>query len=728
MAETVYRACTLCEASCGLAFDVEGNDIVGVRGDDEDVFSRGYVCAKGIAIADIHRDPDRLRQPMVRDASGELRTGSWEEALGTAVARLKQVQARHRRDAIAVYFGNPTVHNTGAAMLRSALLRTLGTKNSYSAASQDTSPRLAASWYLYGASFAIPVPDLDRTAYLLCVGANPYVSNGSFLTAPNVRERIRGIRSRGGKVVVVDPRRTETARGADEHVAIRPGGDASLLLAMVRHLVASGRVDRVRLRAVSSGWDDVERLLDPFTADRAGRSAGIAPETIERLAIEFVEAPSAVAYSRIGVCNNRHGTLASFATDLLNLVAGRLGEVGGAMFPSPAIDLVRIVRMVGGDGHARWRTRVRGLPETFGDLPAAALAEEIETPGPGQIRALVTFAGNPVLSVPNGPRLDAALAKLDFVLSIDLYVNETTRHADVILPPAWSLTEEHVSVITANFGVRNVARWSPPVVAAEPGERADWQILYELAERLGGGPNGIPWMDRLVHASRRLGFRWSPGGVLGPFLRVGPYGDRFLPWSRGLNRKRLRAAAHGIDLGAMEPGFSRRVFHRDGKIHLAASPIVEALRDLGADLAREVVNGELLLIGRRQVRTNNSWMHNVPALVSGRERCVLLVNPEDALRAGVRDGTDAILESRVHRGRVRVHVTDEMREGVVSLPHGWGHAASAPWQRTAGAHPGVSANDWTDDELVESVVGQSILNGVPVRLAPLPADELRHAS
>ncbi len=723
MAETIHHTCTLCEAGCGLSFEVEDNRIQSVRPDEEDVFSKGFVCPKGVSIADLENDPDRLRTPVRRDSSGSFQPISWADAFDLVGERLQAIQREHGRDAVGIYVGNPIVHNTGAVLLYNGLLRALGSRNSYSAGSQDTSPRNAASYYLYGSSWAIPIPDLDRTDYFLCLGANPYISNGSFLTAPNVRGRIRGIQKRGGKVVVVDPRRTETAREADEHVAILPGGDAALLLGMVRVLLDRGCVDRDRIRAVSRGWDEVERLLSDLPLERAARLAGVDASTIERLALEFYEAPTAVAYSRVGVCNNRHGTLATWATDLLNLAANRMGEIGGALFASPAIDLVEVLRLAGADGHDRWRSRVRGLPETYGALPSAAMAEEMETPGPGQIRGFITYAGNPVLSTPNGRRLAAALGKLDFMVSIDLYVNETTRHADVILPSAWSLAEDHLDVVFPNFAVRNVVRWSPPVVRKAAGERVDWEILLELAERLGGGPTGIGWLDHLFRLGKKVGLGWEPTRTLGLLLRTGRYGDRFLPWSKGLNLRRLAEAPHGVDLGPLEPGFARRVLHRDKRIHVGAKPMLDALRALSVEGERGGGAGELLLVGRRETHSNNSWMHNVASLVSGRERCVLFIHPRDAAAAGVRDGDVAVLESRVHRGDVRVRLTDDLRPGVMSLPHGWGHAASAPWQQVASRHAGVSFNDWADDAEVESIVGQSILNGVPVRLLRKEAAE-----
>ncbi len=721
MSHPVFRTCTLCEAMCGLQFEVEDNRILSVRPDDDDVFSHGYICPKGVAIAAVHDDPDRLRQPLRRARSGGFEPIAWEDAFALVAQRLDDIRARHGRDAVAIYYGNPIVHNHGALALRQGLLNALGTRNCTSAGSQDTSPRFAASYYLYGSSWTIPVADVDRTHYFLCVGANPIVSQGSFLCAPDMRARMRAIRQRGGKVVVVDPRRSETAREADEHVAIRPGGDAAFLLAMAQLLVERGRVNRAEIARLASGWEEVERRLAPFTLERAARLSGVPAETIERLALEFADAPTAVAYSRVGVCNNAFGTLATFATDLLNLAAGRLGAEGGALFTSPAFDVAGFTRLAGIDGHDRWRSRVRGLPETLGDLPAAVLAEEIETPGAGQVRALLTFAGNPVLSTPNGRRLAAALERLEFMVSIDLYVNETTRYADVILPPASSLADEHVDVLFPGTAVRNVVRWSPPVVERAAGERADWEILLELTERLGGGPTGRPWMDRALRFAKRFGFRWHPDRFVDLLLRTGPRGDRFIPGGRGLNLRKLRQAPHGIDLGPLEPGVARRVLHRDRKVHLAAAPLLRAMDEFARALEPAVNGSDLSLIGRRDLRTNNSWMHNVPALVAGRERCVLFVHPDDAARAGVADGELAVLESRVHSGPLRIRVTDDIRTGVVSLPHGWGHAASAPWQRVAGSHPGVSVNDWTDDQLVESVVGQSVLNGVPVRLSAVGA-------
>lgn len=729
MRRTVYRTCTLCEAMCGLAFEVEGSKLVAISPDPDDVFSKGYVCPKGPAIAGIHDDPDRLRFPVRKNSLGEFEEISWDEAFDITTERLIDIRRRHGADAIALYAGNPIGHNHGVLALRSGLFKAIGTRNCTSAGSQDTSPRFAASYYLYGSSLAIPVPDIDATDYLLCLGANPRVSNGSFLGAPNIRERLQAIRQRGGKLVVVDPRCSETARDADEHVSILPGGDAALLFAMIQTLVQEQRARRDDIDRLSTGWPAIERRLSAFTADKVAGAVGIPAETIRRLAREFVDAPTAAAYSRVGVCNNAFGTVATVATDLLNLVAGRLGAVGGSMFPTPVFDAKPILKLTKADGHARWHSRVRQLPETLGDLPAAILAEEIETPGKGQVRAMITYAGNPVLSTPNGRRLAKAIERLEFMVSVDLYINETTRHADVILPSAWGLGDDHVDIVMANTATRNIARWSPPVLEKPAGSLADWEILLELAYRLGGGPTGVWPIDAFFRWGRRVGVRWKPDSTIDLLLRLGPYGDRFLPWRKGLNLKKLKTATHGMDLGPMRPGIEHRSWHPGGKMKLDAPVILAAIDELASSLsANQRADGDLLLVGRRDLRGNNSWMHNVAKLVAGKERCVLLVHPEDAERAGIADGETAILENHVHRARVPVRVSNEMRPGVVSLPHGWGHLDSAPWQRVAGANPGISINDWTDDQNVESVVGQSILNGVSVRLRKPVTSEEREAS
>jgi anaerobic selenocysteine-containing dehydrogenase len=697
--------------------DVEDNRIVSVRPDDEDPHSQGYVCPKGMAIAEIHDDPDRLRGPLRKTADGSFEPIGWDEAFDLLETKLNALRDQYGPDSIAVYYGNPLGHSYSGLTMVDPLVKAIGTRNRTGASSQDTAPRFAASYYLYGNTLVIPIPDLDNTDWFLCIGANPVVSQGSAMIAPNVKGKIRAIRERGGKVITVDPRFTETSKLADEHVSIRPGGDAAFLLSMLWVLIEEDLIDRSAIDEVSNDWAMVAEQIKPFSPERVVRETGIEAETIRRLSREFAAAERGVVYTRLGVCNNRWGTLATWANDVVNLAAGRLGKTGGWMFAEPIPDAVPLTEFGGMSGHARWKSRVRGLPETQCDLPASMLAEEMETPGPGQIRAMITIAGNPVLSTPNGPRLSRAMESLDFVVSLDLYVNETTRHADLILPPCWQLAEDHAEVLTSVFGLRTRMRWCPPVVKKGKDEKADWEIMFEIAKRMGGGPTGIRAVDRVMSLAERLGWHYHPQTALDLMIRMGPHGDRFLPWGSGASLAKIKAEPYGIDLGPAREGVSHRVRFKDKRVHLRAEPVERSLNALAGELDRERDENELLMIGRRGLRSNNSWMHNVESLVAGKDRCVLFVNPRDAERAGLRDSQPAMLESRVFSGEVPVRVTDEVMPGVVSLPHGYGHAASAPWQSVAGKHAGVSANDWSDDQALEDIVGQSILNGVPVKLS-----------
>lgn len=721
MPETIYRTCNLCEALCGLKIEVEQNRVVGIGSDKEDVFSQGYACPKGMVIGKLAEDPDRLRQPMLRQPDGSFAPIGWEQALDLAASRIREIQRQHGDDSVAFYQGNPSGHQHGSVLTSVGLIKALNTRNVYNASSQDTNPRFAVSMYLYGQSLNIPIADIDHTDYFLCIGANPLVSNGSLMTAPNMRKRIRGVRQRGGTVVVVDPCRTETAKNADWHLPIRPGGDAALLLALVHVVAREGLIDRNFLHQHTRDWETVLPLLDSFTPQAVEAETGLAAADIEKLARDFAQAPSAACYTRVGVCLNEHSTLASWAGDLLNIVTGNLGRRGGMLFPTPPIDLIAMNAKGGEEGIGRWGSRVRNLPEALGILPTTALAEEMETPGPGQVRAFISFMGNPVVSAPNGQRLSRALGSLDFMLSIDAYINETTRHAHLILPSANPLTQDYISVMYPLWSVRNVARWSPPALQKGPDEKGVWEILVALSERLGGGATGNPWMDRIIRWARRLGWRWTPTSMASMLIRMGPWGNGFNPFKRGLTLKQIQASPHGIDLGPMREGVEWRIWHADKKIHLAPERLLQALRAYVQEIAERKDSLGLRLIGRRELRSNNSWMHNIPELMTGGNRCLLWVNPEDAQRQGISDGDAVIMRNHVHTETVPVHVTEDVRPGVVSLPHGYGHKGLEKWQRVAGAHAGVSVNDWVDDSKVEAVVAQSIMNGVPVELEAVAA-------
>jgi len=712
MPETRLHTCMLCEATCGITVHVEGGRVTGVRGDRDDPFSRGHICPKAAAIPDVMDDPDRIREPM-RRVGDRWEPVSWEDALAEAAERITAIQARHGRNAVGLYAGNPTVHGYGAMLGIPFLSRALGGRSRFSATSVDQLPQMLAALEMFGHQSLFPVPDVDRTDLFLVLGANPLVSNGSLMTAPGIADRLAALRKRGGRLVVVDPRRTETAAVADRHVAVRPGGDAALLLGMLNVIFAEGLGRPGRLAGFTDGLERLGTIAARYPPERVAGRAGVAPDAIRTLAREFAGAPSAVCYGRVGISTQEFGAIASWLVVALNVVTGNLDRPGGAMFTTPAADLVAQSARRGSLGSfGRFRSRVRGLPEFGGELPAATLAEEIETPGEGQIRGLVTFAGNPVLSTPNGARLDRALAGLEFQLAIDLYRNETTRHAHLILPPTFGLERDHYDLIFYTVSVRNVARYARAVVAPPPGVRDDWDILLDLALALQArrADERPPGPGMTLSEVRALG----PRRMLDGILRAGPH---------RLSLEQLENTPHGIDLGALDPRLPERLFTPDRRIRLvppaleADLPRLDAALDAGPPAPGE---GEMLLVGRRQLRSNNSWMHNSQRLVKGPAACTLLVHPEDAAARGIAHGAEALVRSRVGEIRVPVWVTDEIGRGVVCLPHGWGHGRDGASLRVARAHAGASFNDLADEQRVDPSCGNADFNGVPVTVEAAP--------
>jgi anaerobic selenocysteine-containing dehydrogenase len=709
MPTIIPRTCNVCEAMCGMLVTVENGRITDMRGDPEDPFSRGHICPKGPAMREIQEDPDRLRHPVRRTARG-LEPVSWDEALAETARRLREVQARHGRDAIGVYLGNPTVHNHGAGIFVQGLLRALGTRNRFDANSVDANPKLLACLLMYGAATSIAVPDVDRTDLMLILGANPAASNGSLMTLGDVRGRMRGIRERGGRVILLDPRRTESAAWADEHHFIRPGGDAAFLLGVLHVLLAEGFVVDELVTRVADGLPAVRALAAPFPPERVTGACGVPAGTIRSLARAFGASRRAVCYGRVGTTLNEFGCEASWLIDVINVVTGNFDRAGGAMFPTPSFDPYTLGRVAGIHRFARWRSRVRGLPELGGQLPVATLAEEIETPGDGQIRALITLAGNPVLSTPNGARLERALAGLDFMVSLDFYANETTRHAHLILPPRYALEHPHIDIVFPMLAVRNYAKYSDTVLPPAPDTRDEWEILHDLTMRLGGPRLGRA-TDVALRLAWRAGLRVGPERLVDLAMRVGP---------RRLSLARVKAHPHGMDLGPLVPARRLRVHTPDRRVRLAPPLLVEQLPRLARwiDAARE---DGLVLIGRRHLRTNNSWMHNCRSLVKGPDRATLLMHPGDAGRLGLSDGQEVLVRSRVGEVGARLEATDAIMPGVVSLPHGYGHGAARDTLRVAGALPGPNINLLSDEARVEPVAGTAILNGLPVTVRAAPA-------
>ena len=737
--EHVHRSCPLCEAHCGITVEVDrsGGTVSTIRGDDADPFSRGYLCPKAYGLKGLHEDPDRLRRPL-RRVGGRFEEIGWEEALDLVATRLREIRESAGPNAVATYLGNPNAHDFGSALFMPTFQRALGTRWRFSASSVDQLPKMVSSSALFGAPLAVPIPDVDRTGFLLVLGANPLASNGSLMTAPDIPGRLRRLRERGGRLVVVDPRRSETAEIADEHLFIRPGTDAFLLFALVHVLFAEGRVALGRLAELTRGVDEVERLAADFSPEAVATVTGIPAERIRALARAFAAAETAACYGRIGTCTQEFGTLASWLVDVLNVLTGNLDRPGGALFPRPAHGPAEDrPRRRGKLSYARWRSRVRGLPEAFGELPVAALAEEIDTPGPGAVRALVTVAGNPVLSTPNGARLGEALASLDFMVSVDLYLNETTRFADVILPTTGQLEHTNYDIAFHQLSVRNTAKWSPAVFEPPEDARHLWQVLLEIGARVNGttaetleemtlakvlestvGP-GTACPDVTPEEARRKLAPWhGPERLLDLMLRAGPWGDRFDDAAEGLNLAKLAEAEHGLDLGPLEPRLPEYLDTASGAVELAPELLVSDVARLREALVRHRDEGSLVLVGRRHIRSNNSWMHNVHALAKGKDRCTLLVNPDDASRLGLAHGGRARVRSRVGEVVAPVELCDAMMPGVVSLPHGHGHAAEGVRLSVAQRHQaGVNSNLLTDEDHLDELSGNAVLNGIPVEIA-----------
>jgi anaerobic selenocysteine-containing dehydrogenase len=733
---TAIRTCPLCEATCGLEITLADDTVAVVRGDSDDVFSHGFLCPKGVALKQLHEDPDRIRTPLIRRADGGFAPATWDEAFAEIDRRLSPILATDR-NAVATYLGNPNAHLLGNMLYGPVLLRALGTHNRYSASTVDQFPKQMASALMFGTGTTVPVPDVDRTDHMLMLGANPLASNGSLMTAPDMRGRLRALRARGGKLVVVDPRRSRTALEADEHHFIRPGTDALLLFALVNVLFDEGlAAPDERIEAITDGIDAVMGLAEPFAPEAVAPVCGIGDDDIVRMARELAAAPRAAVYGRIGTCTQEFGTLASWLVDVLNLLTGNLDRDGGAMFPLGAAghsNAAGAPRRGRGARFGRFTSRVRGLPEIFGELPVACLAEEIDSPGEGQVRGVITICGNPVVSTPNSGRLDRALSQLEFMLCLDVYLNETTRHADVILPAPSPLHRSHYDLALYLFAVRNVANYSPPSLPPDPAIPDEWVTLLRLAGiAFGLGSDAdVAMLDEQVartmieretstpqsplhgletdHVLAELEPRVGPERLLDLMLRAGPY---------RLTLAKLEAAPHGLDLGPLKPRLPDALRTASGMIELAPESLVADVARLRDALERPR-NGGLVLIGRRNQRSNNSWMHNLPMLISGPAQCTLHVHPDDATRFELVDGGRAELRSRTGAVQALVEVTDAVMPGVVSLPHGWGHDAEGTQLRVAAAHAGANSNVVADEFLLDAMSGNAVLNGIPVEVAPV---------
>lgn len=714
-----HRVCNLCEAMCGLEIEHDGERVIKVRGDKQDPFSKGFICPKGARIAELHEDPNRLKRPLRKTPTGDWEEIGWKEALAYAGEQLNAVRKAHGLDAVGMYFGNPTVHNYGIMAYTSDLRRALKSKNVFSATSMDQLPHQFMAHQFFGHSLRVPIPDIDRTDYLVIMGANPSVSNGSLMSTGGVTPKLDAIRKRGGKVIVIDPRRTETTRRADEHHFIKPATDAYFLLAMLHEIRRNDWVNTGHLTSSLEQLDETLALAEDFSPDRVSNICGIPAEDVRRIAREFATTERAVLYGRMGLSTQAHGTLCNWLLLVLNIVTGHLDREGGAMFTTPAVDLIRGKKPR--QTYGRWKSRVRGLPESEGELPVAALAEEITTPGEGQVRAMITHAGNPVLSSPNGKQLEAAFEGLDFLVCIDVFLNETTRHADLILPPAAFLEVDHYDFVFNHLATSNNAKYSEALFDPTPGQWYDWQIAKALIKGLAPLSGFKP--------SRM--FRWStPRRLLNLGLMASSYGklSSIGKLFSGLSLGKLRRNPHGIHLGPLQRRLPEALLTKDKKIKLLPDWVPEALAPLRGALDNAVGQStnpdEFLLIGRRHLRSNNSWMHNAPGLAKGKNRCTVMISEADAKRLDLIDGQEVAVTSRTGTIRLPAEVTDEMMPGVISIPHGFGHDRVGTKLPVAEASPGVSVNDITDELLLDPVTGNAAFSGQ--RVVVLAGDAVRH--
>lgn len=698
-----FSTCTLCEAMCGIEVTTQGREILSIAGDKANPFSQGHVCPKAAALKDLYDDPDRIKLPL-KKVDGEWQEITWEAAFDEVAGRLVDIQKSHGMDAVATYLGNPNAHNMGSILFGPYFYRVLKSHNRYSATSVDQLPHHIVSRQLFGHQQQIPIPDIDHTDYFMIIGGNPMASNGSIMTVPQIKKRLKGIQQRDGKVVVIDPKRTETADISSEHHFIKPGSDVLLMLAMLHTLFANNQQSPGKLASLVDDLDKIQDYVKAYSPERVAEHVGMSAEAIKQLVMDFCQAESAICYGRMGASVQAFGTLTQYLIMLFNILTGNLDKRGGMMFTQPAADTLP---HSGRGSIGKFQSRVRGLPAFAGEYPVSCLAEEIKTPGEGQIKALLIGAGNPVLTTPNGEQLDKAFEQLEFMVAVDFYITESSRHADIILPPVTGLERDHYDVVFHNFAVRNFAKFSPAVFEPQENSLTDWQIYLSLAERI----EKLRGSDTSKYAEL---WKKQPKGVVDDMLRTGLYGNG----EYQLSIQTLLDNPHGIDLGPLQPDLPQAIFHDDKRIHLALDYFMPDLQRVESHffIQSNSAADSLQLIGRRHLKSNNSWLHNSRRMVKGARRCTAQIHPEDANRLDIGDGQQICVSSRVGKVEIEAEVTDKIMPGVVSIPHGWGHGKAGAKLNVAGQHAGVSCNDLTDEMVVDELSGNAVLNGVPVQI------------
>lgn len=692
-----YRTCNLCEAMCGLEITHQNQKLISIKGDKAAVLSRGHICPKATALEDLHFDKDRLKTPIKRTKSGWIAL-SWEDAFDEVAHNLRDIQKKYGQDSVATYQGNPSVHNIGTMLFSSDFIKSIASTQRYSATSVDQLPHHFASLMMFGHYLMFPIPDIDHTDFMLIMGGNPAVSNGSIMTAPDFSNRLKAIQKRGGKVAVVDPRLTETAQIADDYYAVNPGSDALLLLALIQVIFDKHLAQPKHLKTILKGYENLQIITKHYTPERISEAVGLSAKVISDLACQFATSKTAVCYGRVGLSMQAFGGLCQWLVNCLNCITGNLDAIGGALFTLPAIDVVGSAKQTGKTGSFNKRqTRVDKLPEFTGEFPVVALADEILTPGNGQVKALVSIAGNPVLSTPNGTKLEQALESLEFMAAIDIYLNETTKHANIILPPTTGLETSIYDLVFHQFAIKNTVAYAPALFEKEPNQRHDWEIFKALTARLSGKENPLNLEQTLDY-----------------LLQFSYYNEP------KLSVKELLKHPHGIDFGNLKPQLPGRLFTSDKKIDLIPDLLVADLKRLDKILSVKANKTyPFYLIGRRQLRSNNSWMHNSERLSKGKNRCTLLINSDDAKILKLFNGQKACVSSNVGSLTIEIETTSKIKRGVVSIPHGWGHHRKETKLSIAQKNAGVSLNDLTDKNRIDALTGNADFSGTRVRIEPI---------
>ena len=745
---THYRTCNLCEAMCGVAIKVENNKVASIKGDPDDPFSKGHICPKALALKDIHEDPDRLKQPLMKTKDG-WKTISWNRAFDLVANKAKDIQKTHGKNALGAYFGNPNTHHHGNVLFLLPFIQALKTKNRFSATSNDQLPHMQANLELFGNQYLFPVPDIDHMDLFILLGSNPAASNGSLMSAPDYSAKLKKIAQRGD-VILIDPRKTETAKVCSEHLFIKPGTDAFLLLGILNTLFAEDLIETGRLYPHMEGIAEIQLICAEFSPEIVSDITGISSQKIIDLANKLAKTPRACIFGRMGTSTQEFGGLATWLIYVINALTNHLDERGGLMFTKPAADMTEISDWLGQKGHINRYKSVSGLPEFGGELPSSCMADQILLESDEQIKMMFVIAGNPILSSSNSKRLDEAFKSLDFMVSVDFYLNETSRHADIILPPTAHLEQSHYDLVFNLISVRNVAKYSPALFENEKNTRHDWQILHELKRRL----ESKDMRSKLTEfASYQALKRIGPDGLLDLMLRTGPYGTQLpgtsqsghfivdaiqgiipskhpvqkiidlSPYgtpnrslSKGLCLSSLLNYPHGIDLGPLQSRLPERLYTPKKRIRLAPISYLKDIARLRKAMVR-TPSKELLLIGRRHVRSNNSWLHNSQRLVKGKNRCTLMIHPVDAKKSKLKNGDTALVESKVGMLHIETQITDDIMQGVISIPHGWGHSMQGTQLEIASKHPGVNLNILSDDKFVDKLTGTTAFNGIPVSVS-----------